>query len=406
MSGIDIHLPEMLPLAGVRLNSVESAMRYRGRDDLALIELCSGSVAAACFTQNRFCAAPVQVARNHISRSAPRYLLINAGNANACTGDQGRADALRSCEIIADVTGVTPEEVLPFSTGIIGEPMVMSSMVESAPGLVAGLVEDGWEKTARAIMTTDTVPKMVTGRCTLGNVPARINGIAKGAGMIRPNMATMLAFVVTDVCVSQQAVDELCRIATEKSFNRVTVDGDTSTNDSVVLAATGKAGNFCIESLDSTDGQVLEAAVTEQFQALAKNLVRDGEGATKFATIEVSGAATAGDALRVAYAVAHSPLVKTALFASDPNWGRLVAAIGRSGAEVLEAEKVRVYLNEVLIVEQGGVAHSYTEALGQAVFDLPEVCIRIDLGIGGSAEQVWTCDLSHDYVSINADYRS
>lgn len=403
----NIDFPEMKLIRGVRLNAVAAGIRYQNRDDLALIELCEGSVAAGCFTQNLYKAAPVIVAQENLAQQACRYLLINSGNANACTGQQGMDDARRSCQFVAKQADVDSQSVLPFSTGVIGEPLNMTAMGNALPDLVSGLAEDQWQKTAKAIMTTDTFAKTVCKDVALSDgTEIRINGIAKGAGMIRPDMATMLAYVVTDACVSEDVVQQICKQATDRSFNRVTVDGDTSTNDSVILAATQKASISTIDSLESVDGQILLSAVIEVFQHLAQLLVRDGEGATKFVTVDVTGGSSTEDCLAAAYAVAHSPLVKTALFASDPNWGRLVMAIGNSGIDGLDAQKIKVWLDDVLIVEKGGVASSYSEEAGQAVFSREEFCVKIDLGMGDCREQIWTCDFSHEYVSINADYRS
>ena len=403
----EIHFPEMKPIDGVRLSAVSAGIRYQGRDDLALIEFCEGSSVAGCFTQNLYKAAPVVVAQQHLAKASPRYLLINSGNANACTGEQGIKDALRSCQLVADQGNVNAGQVLPFSTGVIGERLNVDAIEAAVPALVEGLSADKWQLTARAMMTTDTFPKMVERQLEFPDGSLiRISGIAKGAGMIRPDMATMLAYVATDASIAQEALQEACLIATQKSFNRVTVDGDTSTNDSVILAATQCADNGPIDSLDSADGRLFMASVISVFQELAQLLVRDGEGATKFVTLDVSGGKTPEDCLSIAYSVAHSPLVKTALFASDPNWGRLVAAIGRSGVEGLDAGKIRIWLNDTLIVENGAVARSYTEEAGQAVFNLQEFSIRIDVQMGDHREQIWTCDLSHEYVRINADYRS
>lgn len=401
-----INFPEMKPVNGVRLNAVPAGIRYKGRDDLALIELCEGSAVAGCFTQNLYKAAPVIVAQQHLAISPARYLIVNSGNANACTGDRGLEDAKQSCELVSAQTLVAAEQVLPFSTGVIGEYLNIDAIDTAMTKLVDGLAGANWELAARAMMTTDTFPKMVTKEITIDGETVRINGIAKGAGMIRPDMATMLSYIMTDARVTQEFVEKACLIATQKSFNRVTVDGDTSTNDSVILAATQRAGNQLIDSLESAEGKLFLDAIVEVFQQLAQLLVRDGEGATKFVTLDISGGKTSEDCLSLAYCVAHSPLVKTAMFASDPNWGRLVAAIGRSGIDGLDASKVKVWLNEILIVENGSVAESYTEEAGQAVFNQEEFCIKVDMQMGSYREQVWTCDLSHEYVSINADYRS
>lgn len=401
-----IDFADLKPIDGARLNALAAGIRYKDRDDLALIELCEGSVVGGCFTQNLYKAAPVIIAQQHLAQSQPRYLLINSGNANACTGEQGLLDALACCRLVGKSVNVPVDQILPFSTGVIGEQLNMSAMQAAIPKLIDGLSDSGWAATANAIMTTDTFAKTVSAELQLPSGKVRINGIAKGAGMIRPDMATMLSYLVTDACATQEVVQQACSIATQKSFNRVTVDGDTSTNDAVILAATQRADNQLIDSLESVEGQLFLNKLVELFQQLAQLLVRDGEGATKFVEVQVSGGSRSEDCLSVAYCVAHSPLVKTAMFASDPNWGRLVAAIGRSGVAGLDPARMKIWLNETLVVEQGAVASGYTEQAGQAVFSLEEFVIRIDLHMGDHVEQIWTCDLTHEYVSINADYRS
>jgi glutamate N-acetyltransferase/amino-acid N-acetyltransferase len=403
----EIKTPSMPAIAGVRLSSVASGIRYSGREDLVLIELSEGTSVAGCFTRNLYKAAPVLVCQEHLAKTSSRYLLINSGNANACTGEPGLRDAKLSCQWVANLAGMTPESVLPFSTGVIGQPMKMTALEKGIPNAFAKLDALNWEPVAKAIMTTDTFPKMVTRDVEIDEgIRIKISGIAKGAGMIRPDMATMLAYVFTDAKVDAAQLQKICSQATDKSFNRVTVDGDTSTNDSVILAATGKVDMPEIGAQESSSSRIFAKAVIDVFQELAQLLVRDGEGATKFVTITVGGGKGTNDCLKVAYSIAHSPLVKTALFASDPNWGRLVAAIGRSGVEALDVSKVRVWLDDLLIVENAGVAEGYREELGQQIFDQAEFCIRIDLGMGSTTESIWTCDLSHEYVSINADYRS
>ena len=402
----DIKTPHLPPVSGIRMSSVDAGIRYAGREDLVLIELSEGSSVAGCFTRNLYKAAPVIVSQKHLASAHTRYLLINSGNANACTGEQGMDDANNSCKQVAELASVPSESVLPFSTGVIGMPMNMDAVVKGIPRAYENLGEDNWESVAKAIMTTDSFAKMVTREVEIDGARVRINGIAKGAGMIRPDMATMLAYVFTDANVQKETLQKICSLATDKSFNRVTVDGDTSTNDSIILAATGKAEMSLIDSVDSSQGQLFAEAIIDVFQELAQLLVRDGEGATKFVTIAVDNGTDTDDCLKVAYSIAHSPLVKTAMFASDPNWGRLVAAIGRSGVEHLDVTNVRVWLNDLLIVERAGVASGYREELGQQVFDQAEFTIRIDLGMGNCSETIWTCDLSHEYVSINADYRT
>jgi glutamate N-acetyltransferase/amino-acid N-acetyltransferase len=391
------------PVGGVRLASVAAGIRYPDRDDLVLIELASGSVASAVFTRNAFCAAPVMLARQHLSRGAPRYLLINSGNANAGNGEAGMDDARASCAAVSGATGCEPERVLPFSTGVIGEPLPVERIAAALPRAVAGLDRDGWLDAARAIMTTDTLPKGGSRELELSGGSVRITGIAKGAGMIRPDMATMLAFVATDAVVEPALLDRTLRDAVERSFNAITVDGDTSTNDAMVLIATGASG-VAIETPE--DQQRFDTAIGEICEWLAQAIVRDAEGATKFVTIDVLGAETGSEARSVAYTVAHSPLVKTALFASDPNWGRILAAVGRAGVEGLDVSRVEIALGDVVIVRGGGRADDYTEAAGQRVMAQDEITLRIDLGRGHAAARVWTSDLSFDYVRINAEYRT
>lgn len=398
--------PVLPAIEGCRLSAVAAGIRYQGRDDLVLIEFCEGAIAAGCFTQNAYQAAPVIVARQYLSEAKTRYLVINSGNANACTGEQGELDARASCAELAALTGVSAEQVLPFSTGVIGEHLNMPALLAALPRAVADLDSENWKSAASGITTTDTFPKGVTRQIHLGETSITLNGIAKGSGMIRPDMATMLAYVVTDARIEQDLLDRLCRKSVNASFNRITVDGDTSTNDACILASTQRAKNEPISSLESEEGKLFSAGVEEVFIELAKLLVRDGEGATKFVTVTVVGGTDPQDCLDVAYTVSQSPLVKTALFASDPNWGRIVMAIGRSGVSALDASRVRVWLDETLIVEKGGVANSYTEEQGQAVLNNSEFSIKIDLGMGSFSESIWTCDFSHEYVSINADYRS
>lgn len=391
------------PVGGVRLASVAAGIRYPDRDDLVLIELASGSVASAVFTRNAFCAAPVMLARQHLSRGAPRYLLINSGNANAGNGETGMDDARASCAAVSGATGCEPERVLPFSTGVIGEPLPVERIAAALPRAVAGLDQDGWLDAARAIMTTDTLPKGGSRELELSGGSVRITGIAKGAGMIRPDMATMLAFVATDAVVEPALLDRTLRDAVERSFNAITVDGDTSTNDAMVLIASGASG-VAIETPE--DQQRFDTAIGEICEWLAQAIVRDAEGATKFVTIDVLGAETGSEARSVAYTVAHSPLVKTALFASDPNWGRILAAVGRAGVEGLDVSRVEIALGDVVIVRGGGRARDYTEAAGQRVMAQDEITLRIDLGRGHAEARVWTSDLSFDYVRINAEYRT
>ncbi len=396
------------PVPGVRLGTAAAGIRYPDRQDLLLLELPAGATCAAVFTRNAFCAAPVIVARRHVAATAPRYLLVNSGNANAGTGHRGLADAIASCEALAALTDCALEEVLPFSTGVIGEPLPVDRLAAALPAALAALREDGWESAARAIMTTDTVPKLVSHRFTLpgAGVEATLTGICKGAGMIRPDMATMLAYLATDAAVDRDLLQTCLQGAVDLSFNAITVDGDTSTNDACVLGAAGTLGNPVIADPDGADYQALREAVTSVCQELATAIIRDGEGATKLVRVLIEEAADPAEARRVADAIAHSPLVKTALFASDPNWGRILAAVGRAGVEGLDIDRVRIWLGDTLIVSDGGRAGSYTEAAGRAVMGQPDILIRVALGRGEAGIQVLTCDLSYDYVRINAEYRS
>lgn len=398
-------LPEFHPVPGVRLGTADAAIKKPGSDDLVLVALAEGSAAGAVFTRNAFRAAPVLIAEQALAAGRPRYLLINTGNANAGTGEQGLSDARACCRAVAEAAGVGAEQVLPFSTGVIGEPLPLARMLEAIPQTVMGLDANGWAKAAPAIMTTDTVPKGATRRVMINGEPVHISGISKGAGMIRPNMATMLAFVTTDAAIPADILNPLVRELAESSFNRITIDGDTSTNDACLLAATGQSA---ADVLDAHGQPVpaLHEALASVFLELSHAIVRDAEGATRFVTVEVAGAADGDEACRVAFAVAESPLVKTALYAADPNWGRILAAVGRAGIEDLAIDGVAIHLDDVCIVRHGGRAPEYTEEAGQAVMDQQELAIRIDLGRGSALERVWTCDFSHDYVTINAEYRT
>ena len=395
---------EPLTVAGVRLGTARAGIKYPDRRDLVVVELAAGTQAAAVFTRNAFCAAPVTVARTHLAAASPRYLVINTGNANAGTGRQGLADAEASCRSLAERTGCRSEEVLPFSTGVIGEPLPLFRLVTGLPEALATLRPDGWAEAAAGIMTTDTRPKWASRRLTLAGREVAITGIAKGAGMIRPDMATMLAFVATDAAVDPAPLREILHEAVADSFNAITVDGDTSTNDACLLLATGRSG----ASVPATGGDRARfaTAVGELCVDLAQAIVRDGEGATKFITVRVEGGRDVAECRQVAYTIAHSPLVKTAFFASDPNWGRILAAVGRSGLDALDLERVTIHLDEVCIVRDGGRASDYTEEQGQRVMARPEIAIRVELGRGGAAARIWTTDLSFDYVRINAEYRT
>lgn len=401
---VNLRAPEQLvPVPGIRLAVGEAGIRYANRPDLVLIDGGPQAVIAAVFTRNAFCAAPVHLARRHLATGGARYLIINSGNANAGTGADGMRTAEQACSAVADLLGEDVTSVLPFSTGVIGEPLPVGRIEACLPRLVQNLAEDSWLAAARAIMTTDTVAKGVSREVDLAAGTVRITGIAKGSGMIHPNMATMLAFIGTDAMIAPATLQSLLRDAVEVSFNRITVDGDTSTNDALVCVASGASG---VAPAHDQDLEALSAGLQDVCLSLAEAIVRDGEGATKFVAVEVMGADTAAEARRVAETVALSPLVKTALFASDPNWGRILAAIGRSDLEVPAIERVRVEVNGVRIVEAGGRAADYTEAAGREAFAQDEVHIRIDLGRGRHTYRKLTCDFSHDYVRINAEYRS
>ncbi len=397
----------LLPVAGVELGWAEAGIRKAGRKDLLLVRLCEGSAVAGVFTLNRFCAAPVQVCRAHLdSGRSIRALVVNTGCANAGTGEPGLAAARATCEAVAQQLGCAPQQVLPFSTGVIMEPLPLGRLVAGLPQAHARLAADHWAQAAEAIMTTDTLPKAASTRALVGSHQVTVTGIAKGAGMIRPNMATMLGFVATDAAVAPALLTRLARQVADASFNRITVDGDTSTNDSFIVLATGASGMPVIESINDPRLPLLTDAIVAVARQLAQAIVRDGEGATKFIEIIVEGASDAREAAQVGYAVAHSPLVKTAFFASDPNLGRILAAVGNAGIANLDADRVQLHLNEVWVAKDGGRHPQYREEDGQRVMKGSEITVRIALGRGEVGHTVWTCDLSHDYVSINADYRS
>jgi glutamate N-acetyltransferase/amino-acid N-acetyltransferase len=398
-------LPVLYPVPGIRLGTARAGIRKRDRRDLVVVEIVPGATTAAVFTRNRFCAAPVLIARESLAKAGPRALLINTGCANAGTGDPGIADARACCKALAERIGSAPAEILPFSTGVIGERLPVERLVAGLPACLDALSEEGWSEAAHGIMTTDTVPKGASRRITIGGRTVTVTGIAKGAGMIRPDMATMLAFVATDAAVAPRALQECVNGAVSESFNRITIDGDTSTNDACVLIATGKSG-VRVDDPAAEEGRKLVRAISDVCMELAQKIVRDGEGATKFMTIDVTGGATAADCLEVAYTVGHSPLVKTAFFASDPNWGRILAAVGRAPVSRLDVGKVAVWLNDVCVVRNGGLAPDYTEARGAAAMRAEEITIRIELGLGQESARIWTCDFSHDYVRINAEYRT
>ncbi|PHQ58499.1 MAG: bifunctional ornithine acetyltransferase/N-acetylglutamate synthase [Porticoccus sp.] len=397
--------PVMHPVPGFQLGTASAGIKKPGREDLVLMAIAPGGRAAGVFTQNAFCAAPVQLAKAHLAGTATRYLVTNTGNANAGTGKSGRINAVRVCEKVAELGDVEPTAVLPFSTGVIGEPLPVEKILAALPNAIDALSEDGWTSAAKSILTTDTRPKGASVQLILAGQPITITGIAKGSGMIKPNMATMLAYVATDAEISATRLQTLVSTAAECSFNRITVDGDTSTNDAAMLVATG-ASHLDIDGLVAEEQTRFELAVIEVFISLAQQVIRDGEGATKFVTVRVTGGGDSAECLAVAYTVAESPLVKTALFASDPNWGRILAAIGRAGIANLNVDAIQVYLDDVLIAEDGGRAASYTEQLGQSVMSQEDITIEIRLNRGEARETVWTTDFSHEYVTINAEYRT
>ena len=394
-------------VAGVRIGVAEAGVRKANRKDLTVFLLDEGASVAGVFTQNRFCAAPVQVCREHLQGGqAIRAMVINTGNANAGTGADGLQRARATCTALAGQLGVAPEQVLPFSTGVIMEPLPHDRIAAGLPAALADAQGDHWARAAEGIMTTDTLPKAFSRKVLLGDSVVTITGISKGAGMIRPNMATMLGFLATDAAIAPELLAGLVRDLADRSFNRVTIDGDTSTNDSFVLIATHQAGNVPVTSLDSPDGQALRAGLLGVAQQLAQAIVRDGEGATKFITVQVEGGQSGEECRKVAYAIAHSPLVKTAFFASDPNLGRILAAVGYAGIEDLDQTRIDLFLDDVHVAVQGGRNPAYREEDGQRVMKQSEITVRVLLGRGSAVDTVWTCDLSHDYVTINADYRS
>ena len=411
---VHLHSPapeSLLPIAGVHIGTAQAGIRKAGRRDLTVFLLDPGASVAGVFTQNRFCAAPVQVCREHLASGPPaRALLINTGNANAGTGAQGLADARATCAALASALGVDPHSVLPYSTGVIMEPLPVDRLVAGLPAVIANAHAEPqatqWFHAAQGIMTTDTVPKAFSASVALGDKTAHISGISKGAGMIRPNMATMLGFMATDANISQPALQVLARDVAEASFNRITVDGDTSTNDSLTLIASNHLGNVAIENWEGAQAQALRAAIIGVARQLAQAIVRDGEGATKFITVQVDGGRDAAECRLAAYAIAHSPLVKTAFFASDPNLGRILAAVGYAGIADLDQTHIALYLDDVHVVTGGGRNPAYREEDGQRVMRQTEITVRVDLGRGTASDTVWTCDLSHEYVTINADYRS
>jgi glutamate N-acetyltransferase/amino-acid N-acetyltransferase len=398
-------IADLAPIAGIELGAARAHIRNPERKDLLAIRLAEGAQVAGVFTRNRFCAAPVTVARRHLDAGlGVRALLVNSGCANAGTGEDGIARAIQTCTALAEHLGCLSQQVLPFSTGVIMEPLPVERVIAALPACIQNLKEDNWLAAAEAIMTTDTVPKAVSRRLRLDGAEVRITGIAKGAGMIHPRMATMLAFIATDASVSRAVLDRLVSDACRRSFNRVSVDGDTSTNDAFILMATG-----CGEASVTEDGPeyaIFARALIEVTGELAQAIVRDGEGATKFITVEVEGGGSEGECEQVGFAIARSPLVKTAFFASDPNLGRLLAAIGNAEIEDLDVASVQLYLNELLVAEAGGRSPGYDEAKAREAMAGQEIKVRVALGRGGASATVWTCDLSYEYVKINAEYRT
>lgn len=407
---VNLSLPDLMtlyPIAGVRIGVTQAGVRKLDRKDLTVVLLDEGVSVAGVFTTNRFCAAPVQICREHLALGkGVRALLINTGNANAGTGAEGLARARSSCNALASRLGCAPEQILPFSTGVIMEPLPLDRIEAGLDAAIADAQPGHWLRAAEGIMTTDTVPKAFGAQFMLEDKLVSITGVSKGAGMIRPNMATMLGFIATDANVSQDVMKQLTLELAEGSFNRVTVDGDTSTNDSLVLIASNKVSNVPIESLDSQAGKTLKASILEVAVKLAQAIVRDGEGATKFITVQVDGGRNTQECRKVAYAIAHSPLVKTAFYASDPNLGRILAAVGYAGIDDLDQGCIELFLDNVHVATRGARHPDYQETDGQRVMKQAEISIRVDLGRGTTSETVWTCDFSHEYVTINADYRS
>ena len=407
---VNLHAPDpasLHPVPGIQLGIAMAGVRKANRRDLTVVTMAPGSAVAGVFTRNRFCAAPVQVCRSHLaSGHGPRAIVINTGNANAGTGDDGLARARATCAALAGHLKIAAEQVLPFSTGVIMESLPVDRIVAGLPAALADLRADHWGEAAAAIMTTDTVPKAASAQLQIGGKTVTITGISKGAGMIRPNMATMLGFIATDAVLAPALVQALVSDAADRSFNRITIDGDTSTNDSFVLIATRQAGHAEITDLASGDGKRLRDAVVAVAEQLAQAIVRDGEGATKYITVQIDGGRSEAECRQVAYAIAHSPLVKTAFFASDPNLGRILAAVGYAGIDDLDQTQIDLFLDDVAVVRAGGRLASYREEDGQRVMQQSEITVRVDLHRGAADATVWTCDLSYDYVKINADYRS
>ncbi|MDQ0013499.1 glutamate N-acetyltransferase/amino-acid N-acetyltransferase [Variovorax boronicumulans] len=397
----------LFAVPGVRIGVAEAGVRKANRKDLTVVLIDEGSAVGGVFTQNRFCAAPVQVCRDHLAANyGIRAMVINTGNANAGTGEDGLMRTRSTCIALARKLEIAPEQILPFSTGVIMEPLPVDRIEAGLPAALADASENHWARAAEGIMTTDTIPKAFSQKVQIGGATVTITGISKGAGMIRPNMATMLGFMATDAKIDPSLIQPLAKRLADGSFNRVTIDGDTSTNDSFVVIATQKAAHATITSLESADGQALVAAMQDVARLLAQAIVRDGEGATKFITIQVEGGRDAAECKQVAYAIAHSPLVKTAFYASDPNLGRILAAVGYAGIADLDQTGIDLFLDDVHVAVKGGRNPSYREEDGQRVMKQSEITVRVGLGRGNASETVWTCDFSHEYVTINADYRS
>jgi len=394
----------LIPIKGIKLGTTCANIKQPNRKDLVLIELSKATTTAAVFTKNQFCAAPVQISKQHLEKNQPRYLLINTGNANAGTGKQGLADSKQSCAAVASTTNSSETEVLPFSTGVIGENLAMNKILAAIPKAYKNLsdISQSWTDAANGIMTTDTVPKGQSVQFTIDGKIITITGIAKGSGMIRPNMATMLAYIGTDAKIEKKLLQQCLQTAVDSSFNRITVDGDTSTNDSCLLFASGES----TVEINSHNQQEFQSKLTELLENLAKDMIRDGEGATKLITMNIINGFSVQESLDLAYLIAHSPLVKTAFFASDPNWGRLLAVVGRADIKDLDLSKIKIFLDDLCIVSDGGRDPSYTEPVAQKIMDQVEITVTVDLGRGSSNATVWTCDFSTDYVRINAEYRT
>ncbi|WP_269913661.1 bifunctional glutamate N-acetyltransferase/amino-acid acetyltransferase ArgJ [Acinetobacter sp. HY1485] len=402
----DITMPQMQVVKGIKIGTAEAYVRYPNRRDLVVFELAEGSSVAGIFTQNAFCAAPVQVSKLNLKHSSIRYLVINTGNANAGTGQQGLQNTYATCEELATIANVDSTQILPFSTGVIGEQLPIERLTAGLTPALNILSENAWVDAAHGIMTTDTIPKGASETFVLDDIKYTITGISKGAGMIRPNMATMLGFVATDMPIEQSLLQTLLKETADQSFNRITVDGDTSTNDSCILMATGQAGGLPLKETTDVRYNAFKTVLTRIMKRLAQLIIRDGEGATKFITVHVEGGANTQECCNVAYSIAQSPLVKTAIFAEDPNWGRILCAIGYSDIQNLDVNKIQVWLGDVQLCKDGGAASTYTEEAGAAVMQQKEITIRVDLNRGEASDTVYTCDLSYDYVKINADYRS